>query len=205
MRKLLIPFAAALGAAAMAAAAWAQAPAAPLAFTQIRGTVQSLDGVKLVVLQKDGPVAVTLADNWTVTLLKNVDVNSIQAGSFVGTTEVEKPDGTGVSQEVHVFPPGVKAGAGHYPWGSGGAAMMTNGDVTGVVKGAAGPQLDIEYPGGKRHVVVPPGTPVVLFTTGDRAAIKPGLAVFVLAIKAADGGYGAGGVSIGENGKAPPM
>ncbi len=205
MRRLLIPFAAALGAVVISTGAWAQAPAAPPAFTQLRGTVQSLDGLKLVVLQNDGPAAVTLSDGWTVTLLKSVDVGSIQPGSFIGTTEVEKPDGTGVSQEVHVFPPGVKLGAGHYAWGSDGKAMMTNGDVTGVVKGAAGPQLDIEYPGGKRHVVVPPGTPVVMFTNGDRAAIKPGLAVFVLAVRAADGSYGANGVSIGENGKAPPM
>ena len=39
----------------------------------------------------------------------------------------------------------------------------------------------------------------------DMGAGSTSVAVFVLAIKAADGGYGAGGVSIGENGKAPPM
>ena len=202
MRHYFAPVVAACAlAAALASPVAAQAPA----FSQIRGAVQSLDGAKLTVLQAGAPVTIALSDTWTVTLLKNVDVATIQPGSFIGTTEVERPDGTGLSREVHVFPPGVKAGEGHYPWGSDGKAMMTNGDVTGVVKGASGQELDISYPGGKRHVFVAPGTPVVAFTPGDRSLVKPGVPVFVLATKGPDGGLHANGVSVGENGAAPPM
>jgi hypothetical protein len=208
MRRIFLSLA---GAVLLAGAAAAQPsgppPGPPPAFTQVRGTVLSLDGQKLTVATREGPTsAINLSADWSVNLLKNVDLGSIQPGSFIGTTEMEKPDGTGVSREVHVFPPGVKAGEGHYPWPGGGeGAMMTNGDVSGVVAGAGGRWVDITYPGGKRHVFVGPDTPIVAFSTGDRAAIKPGVPVFVLAVKADDGSYNANGVSIGENGKAPPM
>ena len=201
----------AIGLAALAAAAQAQAPAAssapagPPPFAQVRGPVASLDGTALTVTQAGAPVPITLSADWKVTLLKKVGVSTIQPGSFIGTTEVEKPDGTGVSREVHVFAPGVKAGQGHFPMPNSGGAMMTNGDVTGVVKGAKGQELDIAYPGGKVHVFVGPDVPVVAFTDGDRSMVKPGTPVLVFAVRGKDGALGAQGVLVGENGAPPPL
>ena len=141
-------------------------------------------------------------------MLKNIDVGAIQPGSFIGTTNVDKPDGTGQSTEVHVFPPGQRGGEGHYPM-PGQNAMMTNGDVTTVVTSAKGQEVDIKYNGrggsGVRHVVVPPGTPVVQFTPGDRSLIKPGVHVLMFAAKGQDGALHAMGVITGENGAAPPL
>jgi hypothetical protein len=86
--------------------------------------------------------------------------------------------------------------------------MMTNGDVTTVVTGAKGQELDIKYNGrggsGVRHVVVPPGSPVVLFSPGDRAALKAGAQVLVFAGKGPDGALHAMGVlASGDGGPMP--
>jgi hypothetical protein len=45
----------------------------------------------------------------------------------------------------------------------------------------------------------------VQITGGDRAQIKPGVAVFLVARPATGGGLVANSLSIGEGGKAPPM
>ena len=204
MGRLFAPLAVA-GAMLVASAASAQ-PAAP---TQVRGQIQSLDGNVLTVKQDSGPVAITMDGTWTVNMLKNIDVNDIKPGSFIGTTNVDKPDGTGTSTEIHVFPPGVRAGEGHYPWRGAAGSMMTNGDVTMVVTSAKGRELDIKYNGqggaGVRHVVVPPGTPIVTFAAGDRSILKPGAQVLIFATTGPDGKLHAGGVTTSENGAAPPM
>ena len=209
MRRHFVSLSAAACAIALALPAAAQ-PAAPTGPPPppVRGAVQSIDGLKLTVAQAGAPAVITLADKWTVTVLKAIDVSAIQPGSFIGTTNVDKPDGSGQSTEVHVFPPGQRGGEGHYPM-PGQSAMMTNGDVTMVVTDAKGQELDIKYNGrggsGVRHVVVPPGTPIVTFVPGDQSMIKAGTPVLVFVAKTPDGGLGAGGVLIGENGKPPPL
>src|SRR5262249_52368313 len=85
----------------------------------VRGTIVSLVGHKLTLMTKAGKTEhITLQKDWRVTVLKPVDVATIEPGSFIGTAEMPQQDGTGRSLEVHVFPPGVKAGEGHYSWDS---------------------------------------------------------------------------------------
>ena len=205
MKKWITALALGAGAVLFTVAATAQ-PAAP---TQVRGAVVSLEGNALTVKQASGPTVIMMDGAWTVSVLKNIDASAIKPGSFIGTTNVDMPGGAGRSTEVHVFPPGVRAGEGHYPWQGGAGSMMTNGDVTMVVTGAKGQELDIKYNGnggsGVRHVVIPPGTPIVTFTPGDRAVLKPGAQVLIFAFKGADGMLHAGSVTTGENGAKPPM
>jgi hypothetical protein len=174
----------------------------------VRGAVQSLDGLTLTVSGASGPTVVMLDANWSVTVLKKIDVGQIQPGSFIGTTNKDNPDGTGTSTEIHVFPPGQRGGEGHYPM-PGQDAMMTNGDVTTTVASAKGQQITIKYNGrggsGERHVVVPPGTPIVMFAPGDRSVIKPGAQVLTFAFKGPDGALHAMNLLTGENGAAPPF
>jgi hypothetical protein len=199
---------AAAGAMAAATIATAQPAPAPAPPTPVRGAVQGLNGNVLTVSGPSGPVAVTLDGTWTVSVTKKIDASAIKPGSFIGTTNVNNADGTGTSTEIHVFPPGVRLGEGHYPWFTQGS-MMTNGDVTMVVTGAKGQELDIKYNGrggtGTRHVTVPPGTPIVTFSAGDQSMIKPGAQVFIIAAKGPDGMLHARSVTTGENGSAPPM
>ena len=197
-----------LGLAALPAAAQQGPP-----MTQIAGTVQSLDGERLVVSQKGAATPISLPSAVQISTMKTIDIGSIQPGSFIGTTNVQKPDGSGTSTEVHVFPPGLRMGEGNYPMGTGPGTMMTNGDVTMTVTGASGQEMDIRYnnctpdgkctPGGTRHVVVPPGTPVIAITPVERSALRPGTTVMVMATKGPDGGLNAAFVNIGGPAPAP--
>jgi len=196
MRGLLISIAGVVGAAALLGSpAAAQQP--PGAMVQVAGSVQSLNGTTLVVAQNGQPTTVTMPATVMVSTIKPISVADIKPGSFIGTTNVDRPDGSGTSTEVHVFPPGVKMGEGHYSMGQGGN-MMTNGSVTAMVTGTSGEEMDIRYdacppaaagctPGGTRHVVVPPGTPVIAIEAVDRSELKPGANVMVVANKDAAG------------------
>ena len=197
----------------VAQAQTAPAPAAPAAAPAprpvpnfIRGKVTGLEGNVLTVATREGGVAVVkLTPDWTVTEVKPVSPDAIQKGSFIGTTEVDKPDGTGMSLEVHVFPPGVKMGEGHYPWDLKPGSNMTNGTIDNVVSGVSGRTVDVSFPGGVRHVEIPANIPIVQFGLGDKALLKPGAGVFIGAVKQADGTYITNRVTTGANGVNPPM
>lgn len=173
---------------------------------RVRGKVTSLTADAMVVKLKTGtPITIKLAPTWRVAALKNVTLAAIQPGSFIGTTTIEKRDGTGRSLEVHVFPPGVKMGAGHYDWDLRPHSMMTNGDVGKVVTGPKGNTVEVSYPGGAHTVLVPPSAKIVQMGAGDRTMVKPGVSVFVVAQKQADGTLTAETVVVGEKGAPPPM
>jgi hypothetical protein len=187
-----------------AGAAQAQAPAGP---TMVRGKVASLVANTLTVKPEKGAnQVVTLAPSWSVAVMKPVTVDAIQPGSFIGTAEMPKKDGTGRSLEVHVFPPGVKMGEGHYGWDLKKGSMMTNGTVGQVVAGKRGSrQMEVNYSYGKRTITVPTNVPIVQITGGRRDQIKPGIPVFLVVQKGAGGQLMAGSISIGENGAKPAM
>jgi hypothetical protein len=186
-----------------ASAATAQAPAQ---LAHIRGAVTKVTANSVTVKPKSGPaVTVGLAPNWTVTVLAPVDPATIKPGSFIGTTNVQRPDGSGRSLEVHVFPPGVRMGEGHYGWDLKPKSMMTNGDVGKVVAGKHGRELEVSYAGGTRHIVIPPNVPVVGFTPGSQAMVKPGVKVFIIAGQGQGGALMANSIAMGANGAAPPM
>jgi hypothetical protein len=173
---------------------------------RVRGKVASINAGEMVVKLKTGtPITIKLAPTWRVAALKTVTLDAIKPGSFIGTTTIERPDGTGRSLEVHVFPPGVKMGAGHYAWDLRPHSMMTNGDVGKVVTGPKGNTVEVSYPGGTHTVLVPPSAKIVEIGAGDRAMVKPGVGVFVIAAKQPDGSLAADNVLVGENGAPPPM
>ena len=186
-----------------AGAAWAQAPAGP---SVVRGTVTAMDASSLTVKGDKGVQKVALAPTWSVAVMKPVQPDAIQPGSFIGTAEMPQKDGTGKSLEVHVFPPGVKMGEGHYGWDLKKGSMMTNGTVGTVVAGKKGSrQLEVNYSYGKRTITVPANVPIVQIAPGARTQVKPGIPVFMVVQKGAGGQLTAGSVSIGENGAKPPM
>ena len=178
------------------AAALAQAPAAP---TVVRGTVTAVTDGALSIRTDKGPVQVVLAPTWIVSVMKPVAIDAIQSGSFIGTAEMPSKDGsTGTSMEVHVFPPGVKMGEGHYAWDLKPGSMMTNGTVGTVVAGKAGSrELDVSFPSGQRHVTVPADVPVVQIAGGARDLVKVGTPVFLLAQRTPAGALATNAVSVG--------
>jgi hypothetical protein len=195
-------------ASATAAAAQTPAPAPatpPSPPTVVRGTVGALSANSMTVKTDKGSQVVGLAPTWAVAVLKPVAIDAIQPGSFIGTAEMPGKDGTGRSLEVHVFPPGVKLGEGHYGWDLKPGSMMTNGTVGTVVAGKKGSrELDVNYSYGKRHITVPATVPVVQITGGTRELVKVGTPVFMV-VQKTPSGLMADRVSIGENGAKPPM
>jgi hypothetical protein len=172
----------------------------------LRGTIVSLANDTLTLKTEGGQTdTVHLTQDWRVTVLKRVDVAAIQPGSFIGTAEMPQKNGTGRSLEVHVFPPGVKAGEGHYGWDSKPGSMMTNGTVGKVTSNPKGRELEVSYPNGERKIIVPPGVPIVQLTDGQRSQIKAGIAAFLIAPPGKDGTFTSSGIVIGENGARPPM
>src|SRR5436189_1353832 len=135
----------------VATSAAAQAPPAP---TVVRGKVTALSANSITVKpDKGAPQSVTLTPTWSVAVMKPVEPDAIKPGSFIGTAEMPQKDGTGKSLEVHVFPPGVKMGEGHYGWDLKPGSMMTNGTVGTVVAGKKGARtLDVSYSYGKRTI-----------------------------------------------------
>jgi hypothetical protein len=207
MTRIAAPRSLAIGLAALTlttTAALAQ-PATPPTPTVVRGTVTAMTDASLTVKTDKGPQTVALMANWSVAMTKAVAIDAIQPGSFIGTTEMPKADGQGESLEVHVFPPGVKMGAGHYGWDLRPGSMMTNGDVATVVAGKKGSrELDVSYPNGQRHITVPANVPVVQIGPGKREMVKVGVPVFMVVGKTPNG-LVTNSVSVGENGAKPPM
>lgn len=139
--------------------------------SRVRGIVESVTADSLTI--RDAQATATqmqLAPDWRVSVVAPISVDAIQPGSFIGTTNVVQPDGSGRSVEVHVFPPGVKPGEGDRVMDEATGTKMTNGTVGQVVRAAGGSELDIAYPGGQRHIVVPPDVPIM--------SMKPGGAIW---------------------------
>ncbi len=208
--KTVLALSAALALSATVALAQTPAPApTPPTPTVARGKVVSLDGTALTIKPDKGAnQVITLTPSWSVAVLKPVAIDAIQPGSFIGTAEMPKKDGSGgKSLEVHVFPPGVKMGEGHYGWDLKKGSMMTNGTVTGtVVAGKRGSrELDVQYSYGTRHITVPGNVPVVQMSMGKREMIKPGVPVFLVVQKTPAGATMANAITIGENGAKPAM
>jgi hypothetical protein len=171
----------------------------------IRGTVTAVTPTSVKLNSREGQaLTINFTKDWTVSVTKPVTAAQIQPGSFIGTSEMPQADGTGRSLEVHVFPPGVKMGEGHYGWDLKKGSMMTNGTVGKVVTNANGRSFDVSYSTGVRHIVVPPKTPIVQIVPGDRSMIKPGVKVFIAAVQTPNG-LVSNSAAVGEGGKAPPM
>jgi hypothetical protein len=187
----------------LASAAFAQAPAKP---TRIRGEIVGLSGDTLTVHRRSGDtVKVALKADTPVTALKNIKLQDIKPGSFVGTAATTGVDGKLTATEVLVFPEAARGtGEGHYAWDLGSNSTMTNANVDQVVQGTSGRDLKLSYKGGTNAVTVPENVPVVTFAPATRADLKSGKQVFVVASPAGSD-YAAQRIVVEKDGVKPPM
>jgi len=151
---------------------------------RIEGKVAAISASQIVLTKDDGTTAtIPLLPNWAVMVSKPISVDQIQPGSYLGTTNYAKPDGTGTSLEVHAFPPGLKGPGVDFVMDAKAGTTMTNGVVGTVVKSSAGRVLTVDYGHGVRTITVPPGVPIVMNAPGDRSTIAVGEAVMVANVK----------------------
>ncbi len=188
----------------IASAAWAQQPPP----VRIRGTIESVDGAMLMIKSREGTdVKVRMTDNVAVFGVAKTELSEIKAGSYIGVSAMPEPDGTQKALAVHIFPESQRGAAeGFRPWDLRPNSTMTNATVAETVKGTDGQNILVKYKDGEKKVVVPPGTPVVTFVTGDKSEVKPGAKIIIFgAVKKDDGVLEANRVNIGRDGITPPM
>jgi hypothetical protein len=188
----------------LTSAAWAQQPPP----VRIRGTIESVDGATLMIKSREGDsLKVRMTDNVAVFGVAKTELSEIKPGSYIGVSAMPEPDGTQKALAVHIFPESQRGAAeGFRPWDLKPNSTMTNATVAETVKGTDGQNILVKYKDGEKKVVVPPGTPVVTFVTGDKSEVKPGAKIIIFgAVKKDDGVLEANRVNIGRDGITPPM
>ena len=184
MRTLFASAAALAAGLSLAASAGAQPPGGPV---RLAGTVTAITADSLTVKAKDGAeTSVGLARGWTLVTTKKVPQDAIKPGGFVATANLNQGDGVGKSIEIRLFEPGSHLGEGNRPMNAPNTTM-TNANVTKVEKTANGLEIDVTYPGGTRHLIVPPDMKVIASIPTDPAMLKAGANVNIFATRDPDG------------------
>lgn len=175
---------------------------------RVRGEIAAVDGQTLVVKSRDGAeLKIRLADNVNVSGIVKTQLTDIKPGSYIGVSAMPQPDGSQRALHVHIFPEPMRGVAeGHFPWDVRPNSTMTNATVAETVAGVDGQTITVKYKDGEKKVIVPPEAPIVTYVPGDRADLKPGAKIFIVAAqKQPDGTLSAARVSVGRDGLTPPM
>ncbi len=197
----------------LALPALAQNPPADAAGTpeRISGTIERFDGHSLAVHALDGrELSVAMPDGVRIGAVQDAALADIKPGDFVGSAAVKGMDGKLHAQEVHIFPETLRGtGEGHRPM-AGPGQTMTNAAVDGIASvtqsgSQGGEVLTLKYPGGEQRIEVAPGVRIVRMIPGDTSLLKPGAAVVVFALQAADGKLTARSVQAEKDGVKPLM
>jgi hypothetical protein len=202
MRKIALAVVIALG----VAPALAQTPPSGTP-TRIRGTVDKLDGQNLMVKSRDGQtLTIELAADVAVITLVKKSVADIKVGDYVASTGVKGTDGKIHAVEVRIFPEAARGtGEGQYPWDLMPDSIMTNATVGKVDQAPQGPVLHVTFKGTDSEYTVGPEVPVLANGPGDISLLKPGVAVFVIALKHGDGKLTSARLYAEKDGIKPPM
>jgi hypothetical protein len=188
----------------LGSATWAQQPPT----VRIRGTIESVDGSMLSIKSREGTdMKVRVTDNVVVVGIAKSSLADIKQNSYIGVSAMPEPDGTQKALAIHIFPEAQRGtGEGFRAWDLRPNSTMTNATVAETVAGTDGQNIMVKYKDGEKKVVVPPGTPIVAFVTGDKSELKAGAKVIIFgAVKKDDGSLEAGRVGVGVDGITPPM
>jgi hypothetical protein len=174
--------------------------------TRVRGTVEKLDGQTLTVKSREGqPVAVALAPTTTVVTLVKKSLADIKPGDFVASTGMKDKDGKLHAFEVRILPQASPDGGRQFAWDLGPDSVMTNATVGTVAKAAQGAVLHVKFKDGESEYSVGPDVPVLAAAPGDMSLLKPGVAVYVIALKKPDGTITSNRLYAEKDGVKPPM
>ncbi|HTI88339.1 MAG TPA: DUF5666 domain-containing protein [Alphaproteobacteria bacterium] len=181
--------------------------AAQDAGVNLRGTIDKVEGDKLVLNTREGTKAtVALSGDTRVSGTEKRTLADIKDGSYVASTSMKGTDGKLHAMEVHLFPPGPPPrNLNQRPYDLAPNSLMTNAQVKQISKVGANGEITVNYEGKNEVVVVTPDTPIVIAVAGDKSLLKPGATVFIAATKKADGTYTATRITAEKNGVKPPM
>src|SRR3984893_3014783 len=187
-----------------ASMAWSQ-DAPPV---RVRGMIERIESPVFLVKSRDGTeLKIVLADNAVAFGVVKAPLPNVKPGSCGGIGAMPQAEDTNSALEVLIFPESMRGvGEGHYPWDLQPKSTMTNGDVEQVITSVDGGTLTVKYKDGEKKIIVPPDVPVVAFVPGDKADLKPGVKIFIVAAKKMpDGTLQAARVNYGKDGLTPPM
>jgi len=189
----------------LALPALAQSPPAGTP-ARIRGTVDKLDGQALTVKQRDDQIAtVTLAPDAVIQTLVKRKLADIKPGDFVASTGIKGKDGKIHAIEVRIFPKATPDGGRQFAWDLSPDSVMTNATVGTVTQAPEGEVLHVTFKGGESEYSIGPDVPVLATAPGDMSLLKPGIAVFVIALKHPDGSLTSNRLYAEKDGIKPPM
>jgi hypothetical protein len=174
--------------------------------TRVRGVVDKLDGQILTVKSREGAVlTIALAPDVTIQTLVKKSLADIKPGDFVASTGIKDKDGKIHAIEVRIFPTATPDGGRQYAWDLGPDSVMTNATVGTVTKAPEGTVLHVTFKGGESEYSVGPDVPVLANAPGDASLLRPGAAVFVIALKNPDGRLTSNRIYAEKDGIKPPM
>ena len=186
--------------------ALAQNPPPEGAPMRIRGSIEKIVGSDLTVKSRDGQsVSVALADNVAIETLVKKSLADVKTGDFVASTGIKGQDGKIHAVELRIFPKATPDGGRQFAWDLTPDSVMTNATVGTVSKTADGTVLHVSFKGGESEYSVGPEIPVLATAPGDKSLLKPGAAVFVIALKHDDGKITSGRLYVEKDGIKPPM
>ncbi len=176
---------------------------------RIRGQIVKVEGDVLDIKARNGDtVTVKLVDPARVMAFVKSSLDDVKVGKFIGVTAMPQADGSQKAMAVHIFldsQKGVVADR-HSPWDLQPGSTMTNAIVDTTVAGVDGQTIMVKYKDGEKKVIVPPNTPIVAYTPGDKSELKPGAQIIIFgATKQADGSLTTPTISVGRDGVVPPM
>src|SRR5712672_639962 len=160
----------------------------------------------LTVKSREGEVlTIALAPDVAIQTLVKRSLADIKPGDFVASTGIKDKDGKIHAIEVRIFPAATPDGGRQFAWDLGPDSVMTNATVGTVTKAPEGMVLHVTFKGGESEYSVSPDVPVLANAPGDTSLLKPGAAVFVIALKNPDGSLTSSRIYAEKDGIKPPM
>jgi hypothetical protein len=179
---------------------------------RVRGTIEKIDGQNLEVKSREGKtIKVRMTDDARFTAMVKASLKDLTPDTYIGVTAMPQADGSQRAVAIHIFQAKQRGtGEGHRPWDLQPGSTMTNAAIATTVAGTDGQVVTVRYKTkdkvDEKRVVVTDKTAIVRYVPGDRADLKPGVAVFLNNAKPGpDGVVIAPTVSYGRDGVVPPM
>jgi hypothetical protein len=155
---------------------------------RIRGTIEKLDGQRLILHASDGAeTTIVLDPKIAVFINQPSSLSAVKAGDYVASAAVKEADGKLRSKELRIFPEALRGvGEGQRPMDAP-DTLMTNASVSEVVAAPEGRVVKVKYKNGTAELIVGPQVPVIAVVASEPSALKPGAQVFITATKSPDG------------------
>ncbi len=161
------------------------------------GALVEYSDTSVTLRNKEGKViTVAMTPGWFVSSPRQLNSDAIKPGSFVATANTNIDANTGKSTELRIMEPNYRPEEGTHLMEGQPNTSMTHGTVKTATRSAAGVELDVVYPDGSRHLIVPTDVKVTGYDLYERSVLKQGMNVGAVARKGPDGVLRAGRLTI---------